>query len=36
MDLTEIWCGDASRIQLAQDGVQQWGFVKTVMNFLVT
>jgi hypothetical protein len=32
MDLREIGIGGANWIQLAQDGVQWWGFVNTIMN----
>jgi hypothetical protein len=35
MDLREIGIDGAKWIQLAQDRVQWWAFVSTVMNLLV-
>jgi hypothetical protein len=35
MDLREIWIAGANWIQLAQDRVQWWAFVNTVVNLRV-
>jgi hypothetical protein len=35
IDLTEIGVDEANRIRLAQDRVQWWAFVNTVMNLRV-
>jgi hypothetical protein len=35
MDLREIWVNEANWIQMAQDRVQWWAFVNTVMNLRV-
>jgi hypothetical protein len=35
MDLREIWIDGANWILLAQDRVQWWAFVNTVMNLRV-
>jgi len=35
MNLREIHFGDANRILLTQDRIDEWAFMITVVNFLV-